>query len=487
MKKLILINLLCLSALMSFAQSVTEAVRYSFQEPIGTARVAGVGGAFGAMGGDYGVLAINPAGIADYWKSEFTFTPTFSSIETEATLSGSEGANITNNNSLLSINNIGVVFSHRPRGGSLVTSNLAIGFRRTGSFKQTMYYEGYTEGSITERFKELANGKSPAQLDDFEAYPAWFTDAIFDLEEDNTYSSDISSIASVDKSQNIIRKGRSSEVDVAWAGKYGKSLNFGVGLGIPLISFEETKTYRETDPNDEIEIFNSLEYIENITTSGTGVNVKVGAQYSAFNFLRLGASLQTPSYMYMEDTYDTSLEYSYTLSSTSEPYLSPIGSFNYRIRTPWKANLSAGGLFRLENINAFINADVELLDYRIASLDFNGNDEVLEREANEQIDLQLANTVNYRLGGEIAYKKLRVRAGTALTASPYDLDEGNLATAGSFGLGFRGDKFFMDLAYRSNSVEEGYIPYLVVDPDRNQLVTSNKRSNNLLITVGFKF
>jgi len=45
------------------AQSLTDAVRYSTLIPGGTARAMGVGGSFGAMGGDFGVLTINPAGI----------------------------------------------------------------------------------------------------------------------------------------------------------------------------------------------------------------------------------------------------------------------------------------------------------------------------------------------------------------------------------------------------------------------------------------
>ncbi len=486
MKKSAISILFCLLTGVTFGQGISEVVRVSTGEPISTARVAGVGGAFGAMGGDMGVLSINPAGLADYRKGEITFSPAFSSVTSSAFLNATPNDVTTREEtSLLSINNLGIVFSRSPRQSDFNTSNFAISFNRQASYTEFIEFEGYTQGSITERFKELANGRTPESLDDFEAYPAYFTSAIFDDDEDYQYDSDISDIAFVDKGQTINREGRMGELDIAWGGKYNENLNVGVGIGIPIVSFSETKIYSEWDPGDEIALFNSLEYVEQLNTSGTGINLKVGAQY-AYKFLRVGASLQSPSIISMQDEYETEMVYDFTLVSSPEPYISPLGNFDYRVITPWKTNVSIGGLFRMGDVNAFVNADVQYQDYSIARMDYRGNDTELENEVNEDIGLQLTNGANLRLGGELAYKKVRVRAGTALTASPYDLDEG-LNSSVSFGGGFRGDKFFLDVAWRTRSMETGYIPYRVLDTDRNQVVTNRQEVTNLIFTAGFKF
>ncbi len=488
---------LCIGVYAS-AQGVTEAVRYSTTSPIGTARVVGVGGSFGSLGGDLGVLAINPAGIADYRKSEFTISPTFSTVRSDAGFTNLETTNTDESNSILSINNIGVVFSYKPKSSSLNTSNLAISLNRNNSFRQNIFYEGSTITSITDRFLERANGNATTDLDDFEAYPAYATDAIYDLDNDGFYDSDFSVLPGsdtrlIDKSQSIKREGRNNELNIAWAGKYNESLNIGIGVGIPIISFEERKTYNESDNDNLIENFNNLTYQENITTSATGINLKFGAQYAFAKIMRVGASLQSPSWMSVTDDYETYMKYDFTLNNVQyvNDYESPAGNFKYRLNTPWKATVSAATIIRAGKINGFINGDVEFIDYRNTDLNFsafgNSGETIAETEANEQINLQLASTINYRLGGELAYKKVRVRGGLQLQSSPYDLDGGDLNPTTSVGLGYRGDKIFIDLAYRSSQSEEGYVPYILLDETRNQVVNIKNNTSNLFVTIGFKF
>ena len=51
-----------------------DAYRYVQTETGGTARFLGMGGAFGALGGDISVLNVNPAGLAVYRSSEVVTT-----------------------------------------------------------------------------------------------------------------------------------------------------------------------------------------------------------------------------------------------------------------------------------------------------------------------------------------------------------------------------------------------------------------------------
>jgi len=73
MKKYLLIPMLLGAFLKSAsAQSDADALRYSQTSLAGTARFTSMAGAFGALGGDFSSIAINPAGLGIYRKSEFT-------------------------------------------------------------------------------------------------------------------------------------------------------------------------------------------------------------------------------------------------------------------------------------------------------------------------------------------------------------------------------------------------------------------------------
>ena len=61
MKK-ILFTILSLVVYNVSAQNYKDALRYSTEDLTGTARFKGMSGAFGAIGGDFSAININPAG-----------------------------------------------------------------------------------------------------------------------------------------------------------------------------------------------------------------------------------------------------------------------------------------------------------------------------------------------------------------------------------------------------------------------------------------
>ena len=90
MKKLIL-TLFAITGLMSlsFGQYVDQALIFSQQNFGSTARSKAMGNAFGAIGGDFSSLSINPAGIGIYIRSEVTGTLNVMGLNsTEATYQG---------------------------------------------------------------------------------------------------------------------------------------------------------------------------------------------------------------------------------------------------------------------------------------------------------------------------------------------------------------------------------------------------------------
>ena len=73
MKKIFyyLIFLICLNTL---SQNHVDALRYSYLENLGTARLSSVGGSFGSLGADLSSIHINPAGLAIYRTDEVGFS-----------------------------------------------------------------------------------------------------------------------------------------------------------------------------------------------------------------------------------------------------------------------------------------------------------------------------------------------------------------------------------------------------------------------------
>ena len=92
------------------AQTDADALRYSQTSIAGTARFVSMGGAFGALGGDFSTLSWNPAGIAIYRKSEFTFTP---SIYLEKTKSDFVGSASTASKYNFNFGNLGLIYTQK--------------------------------------------------------------------------------------------------------------------------------------------------------------------------------------------------------------------------------------------------------------------------------------------------------------------------------------------------------------------------------------
>ena len=453
----------------------------------------GAGSSFGAMGGDFGVIGINPAGLADFRASEMMFTLSFNGGDTQSALEGNAFEK-TGHQQEPRIENLGVVFAVRNPGGKLRTNNLSIGFTQYNNFNQDFGYSGYSNGSITERFAELANGRDPDFFDPFEAQLAWETGAVFDFDGDLVYETDLDTIQDVFKSQNVSRSGRINELSFAWAGKFDNNLNIGLGIGIPFVSFEEDKNYREEDLDDRFPFFNDLRFIERLATSGTGINFKLGLGYVIDNTIRLGFAYQSPTYYSLNDNYYNEMSYSFTDSNGVQSFDSgsPDGRFNYRLTTPSRTTLSIGTLMRGNAIKGFLNFDAQYVNYTGNKFDFtvDNNDPSeaeYEREVNTEIEQQFKSTWNFNIGGELAFDNFRFRGGVAMLGSPYFVDSfADFENVYSLGAGFRADRIYFDIAYQFRQTDEGYIPYRVLDSSREPFVTNEINTNKFSVTVGFK-
>ncbi|MDR0420062.1 MAG: hypothetical protein LBH30_01205, partial [Prevotellaceae bacterium] len=81
-----------LSATKSFAQDRYDAVRWSQYFYDGTARFSAMGGAFGALGGDFASISVNPAGAGVYRSAEFSLTGSYLGTNTKSAFTGNNTA-----------------------------------------------------------------------------------------------------------------------------------------------------------------------------------------------------------------------------------------------------------------------------------------------------------------------------------------------------------------------------------------------------------
>ena len=486
---------------MLLSQNLTDALRYSYLIPAGTARVAGVGGAFGAMGGDFGVAGINVSGIADYRSNEIMFSMSYNSALTESALDGSSVSDNSRGNEF-QLENVGFVRHSKPFGKSFRTSNIAVGLQQYNNYNQVFSYNTVGSGSIVNRFAWQAN------IDEYSAFEAELADlagAIYYDEQADRYLTDVELGQNIRKEQTVQRSGRFNELNIAWAGKLKMGLNLGLGVGVPFSSFQEDKFYEENDDDGDPAGFNKLNYNERLSVSGVGINLKAGLGYSILinktynsdslvvgqNMIRLGLAHQTATRFNMDDNFDSSLAYDCELCLYSgEVFLSPSGSFDYRLKTPARTTGSVGALLSFGKLKSFLNLDAQYVNYTKSEFDFTVSsddpaDAQFQSEVNGDIDLQLGSAINFHLGGELAYDRYRLRGGVAKIASPFDGDD-SFDDVYSAGLGYRANAVYIDFAYQYRQLEEGYAPYQGQDPANDLSLTNRTTISKVIMTLGIK-
>ncbi|MDX1666034.1 MAG: hypothetical protein R3350_02345 [Saprospiraceae bacterium] len=485
MRKIIAIAVVVTFCLGSgFSQGLPDAVRYSFFNYTGSARSVGAGGTLGALGADFAVMSTNPAGLAMYRKSDIIFTPGFLIREVDSRLTTDPNSPVVSRDqNTLALDNLGIVFaSVKPETSRWRTFNIAIGLNQLANFKREFIFSGNSTGSIVDRFQELANLQGFSSQ---EAALAINADAVYDLEEDGIYESDVELApnARINKEQLVTETGTLSELVLSFAGNYEERLLFGATIGLPIVNFEQEKIYQEEDENGTVPFFDNLRYDQNLTTTGVGINFKLGMIYRAHQMLRLGFAVHSPTGYSLEDSFSSRLVYNFTddgQAFTGQAQ-APGGSFSYDLNSPWRFMGSVGVLF---GKIGFLSADVEYVDYGGARLIFDGFEED-EEIVNADINQNLSNALNIRVGGELAVDMFRFRAGFGLLPAPVD-DQSEDIYNYSVGAGLRQESFYVDIAFRRTEAAESYVPYLT-NLSQDQIVENEINTNRILLTLGFRF
>lgn len=490
MKKLAYTVSILLLTVSAFAQDLTDALRYSNQRVSGTARSEAMGNAFGALGGDFSSLSINPAGVGVYRSGEFTFSTAIGKVSIDGTYLGNT---VTDSKYNVGINNIGYVATI-PTGQNsetgLVSLSLGVGFNRMGSFSMSSLAETPNANySILGYFTENMNAKHDYyhgyedRLDPYYERLAWDTYLINHDDDANEYFNDLTDNNYGQLQRNTTdRKGYMNEYVLSFGANFNHKFYLGTTVGIYDIYFKENSNLYEYDAKNNIPYFEDLNYNSSLKHTGSGFNIKLGAIYKPIDALRLGIAVHTPTFYKFTETYDNSMSTS-TFDGGRPVYPDKPGIYDFELETPLKAVFS--GAYVIGKVG-LISVDYEWVDYSTAKLK-NGSDGYNYYDENKTIEDTYRAVGNLHLGGELRVNSVfSLRAGyenyPSAFKSGYMNSDANSSTI-SGGFGFKQGSFFFDATLKHYTSEE----YRKLYAGDINMAKYSSQTNNVIFTLGYKF
>lgn len=444
-------------------QYVVDALRYSQLYYQGSARSMAVGGALSALGGDFSVLSTNPGGLGVFRSNDFS-----ASLEAYSSKAGSvyNGSSNDAGKTMFDISNLGYVMSKSLGKGGRGWRywQFAFGMNRLNNYNGSLVISGENQKDsrmdvyINQTLDMLDAGTGLDKIYDYDPFylgPAWDTYLLDTVTVNNSLML-VSPVPAggILQSQTINTKGSNNEFLLSAAANYDDIIYFGATLGIPYLRYTSESIYEEYDVADTIDSFNYWSVTENLKTTGTGINLKLGAIIRPIDFLRIGLAFHTPTYYFsMKDSWSTLTNSDVVALSTGElinqSSASPLGEYKYNFTTPMRFIGSLA--FVIKDIG-FISGEYEYAGYNSAK--FSANDYSFNTE-NQGIKDTYKGVSIIRAGTEWRISSISLRAGYALNGSPYKngLNDGKRQSF-SGGIGYRGSNFAIDFAYVRSVTKE---------------------------------
>ena len=275
----------------------------------------------------------------------------------------------------------------------------------------------------------------------------------------------------------------------------------GFNLGLTSLTYNYDEYFKEAavDPADfRIDYDDATTYFSDYRTrysysaEGNGVYGKVGFIAIPVEGLRIGAAIQTPTTLFIDEIWHQSTDVNYQNSSDNGTATSPEGNFSYRLFTPYRANAGLAYTFMGMGL---LSVDYEMTDY--STMKFK-NREGGWSDTFDDVNRDIANSMgvshSVRVGAEVKpIPEFAIRAGYNFTTTPeYDgaVTLNDKLHILSVGLGYSSKgSFFADLAARYSAFSDEYIsPYADYLSDIASPMILNKRDRyDLTATIGWRF
>jgi hypothetical protein len=533
MKRYITTIVVILLANVAFSQDFIDALRYSQTNYGGTARSVAMGSAFGALGGDFISASINPAGIGLYRSSEFTLSPT---LNINNSSSSYLGTTTTDNKYRFNFDNISYVGTVKTGAETgIIGLSFGFGFNRLKNFNNRVSILGHNaKTSLLNNYTDWANSiGNSSNFDELNEYLAWKTKLIIEDTDPNViegkYFNELGEYKGYDiydsnnnylgygyestgavphtQQSQIETSGRIDEYVMALGLNVNHKIYIGASLGLLALEYARTTTFSELDDNLLCTHFKDYTLTSNLYHSGSGVNFKAGLIYRPIKSLRIGLAIHTPNFYaitcgenkQLTANYDIAVGDSSNGYDTRWDWSVKAEDYEFRLETPFKAIASASYLLGNKGL---ISIDYEWENYSTSKIR-DGGDGWNYSSQNTDIQKVFHSTGNLRIGGEFrATENFSLRAGYQLLGNPwqktYTFSDGtsvNLVnqidtySTYSAGFGYRQQNFFIDFAYRLNSINNSFKVHELskVDAANANMASVNYLNNQATITFGFRF
>lgn len=347
---------------------------------------------------------------------------------------------------------------------------------------------------------------------------------------------------------SVIEKGGIDEYNLALGGNIRNVVFWGMDFGITSLNYKRQTLWGESLSNANVDLGNGMKRYDadwdlynDYRVNGTGFNYKLGVIVKPIQELRIGFAFHTPTWYGLTEKYYANTTFTYSrngnveMSNGAETNNGYDGINDFNFRTPWRFIGSIAGVF---GSNLILSADVDWTgmqymhfsapsysDYwyddgwdfwpapaKAPAKGYVSSDPYFYTNSDVKDYYQTTTTI--RVGAEYRIiPQFSVRAGYAYTSSPvksetrngnttiytadpnpsYEFD--NTINYASFGLGYRYQAFYVDLAYMYRARKSEWHAYspnfgdaaYAQSAQGGPVAKVTSKDNQLVLSMGFRF
>lgn len=499
MKKYLFLLLTGFTVSVAQAQEIKDALRYSQDNVNGTARFKAMSGAFGALGGDFSSIGINPAGSAIFTNNQFGITITNSDIKNNSNYFGTTTSEKDNS---FDINQAGgvFVFHNKNLNSDWKKFSLAINYENTNNFNNSTFSAGTNpNNSVANYFLSYANGVPLNILEDsyyenldhgtqqaFLGYQGYVINPVTADSNNTQYNSNVAEGGNYYQENTTYSEGYSGKLSFNAATSFKDRLYIGINLNSHFTDFRQSTVFYEDNNNalDSDYKVTKLQFNNELYTYGTGFSFQLGAIAKVTNQVRLGLAYESSTWYNLSDESSQKL---IAISSNVDgdlpqdvvdPRITNVYEA-YKLQTPSKATASFAYVF---GSSGLISIDYAIKNY--SKTKFKPENDYYFNSLNTDMSNTLDRSGELRIGGEYKINKLSLRAGYRYEQSPYKngITIGDL-TGYSAGLGYNFGSTKVDLgyAYAERDSQQGFFSQGLTEGAK-----INSINNNVSLTLLFE-
>ncbi len=511
MKKVFSILITGLTVFSIQSQNINDALRYAQEDITGTARFRAMGGAFGALGGDFSSLNVNPAGSVIFANNQIGLS--LSNYNTN-NKSNYFGKNTSENDSAFDANQAGGVFVFNNPNQKTNWRKFALGvnYDNVKNMKNSIFSAGTNStNSIDKYFLYYANAHGmlsgiplhflensyfeDLNYEDQQAllgYQSYVIDPVDNTNPNNSlYISNIPNGGNYYQENELVSTGYNGKLSINASAQYTDKLSFGINLNSYFTDYRQSSSFFESNTNqknaDPQRTINKLRFNNELYTYGTGFSFQLGAIFKPIKVLRIGLAYESPTWYRLNDETSQNITVSgYGLQQTPDTNIYSNAGYNpniilisepYHLQTPGKLTASLACVFGKKGLISF---DYTVKDY--SKTQFRPNNEFTETNLQMENVLDVAN--EFRIGAEYKIKKFSLRGGYRFEESPYKDGKtvGDL-TGYSGGLGYNFGRFKLDMAYSysERDSQQAFFSQGLIDT-----ATITSKNNNVTLSLAFE-